>query len=336
MRIFVTGGSGFIGGALIRRLRLEGHEVSVLVRSPRAEALVAEAGAIPVSGDVAQPGPWQQEVGTGDAVVHAAALATDWGPRKEFFRVNVGGTRNVLDALKRWNGHFIHVSSVAVHGFRPGVYTETSPVSPGRHPYCASKAAAEALVDSSVGQGLNASVVRISGAYGPGDPHFAVRFLDYAATGRVFVIGPGDQPSKLIFIDDVTEAFLAILRQPCEPGARYLLNDPAVPNVLGMVRLAMEALAITAPVRRVPEWLAHAVALWEESRARLTGSQPQLTRYTVRAMGHRCFFSPEGTSRTLGWSPRMDAREGVKKTIAWYRRSQPTGSPVARDSIRNP
>jgi len=325
VRVFVTGGSGFIGGALVRRLRLEGHEVRVLVRSPRAEALVAEAGAIPVSGDVSQPGPWQNEVIAGDAVVHAAAMVTDWGPRKEFFRVNVGGTRNVLDAMKRWNGHFIHVSSIAVHGFRPGVYTETSPVSPGRHPYCSSKAAAEALVDSSVGEGLKASAVRISGAYGPGDPHFATRFLDYAETGRVSIVGPGDQPSKLIYIDDVVEAFMAILRRPCEPGARYLLNDPAVPNVLGMVRLAMEALEISVPVRPVPEWLAYAVALWQEGRARLTGSHPQLTRYAVRAMGHRCFFSPEGTSRRLGWSPRMNAREGVEKTISWYRKSRPAG-----------
>lgn len=325
MRVFVTGGSGFIGGALVRRLRLEGHEVRVLVRSPRAEALVAEAGAIPVSGDVSQPGPWQNEVSAGDAVVHAAAMVTDWGPRKEFFRVNVGGTRNVLDAMKRWNGHFIHVSSIAVHGFRPGVYTETSPVSPGRHPYCSSKAAAEALVDSSVGEGLKASAVRISGVYGPGDPHFATRFLDYAETGRVFIVGPGDQPSKLIYIDDVVEAFMAILRRPCEPGARYLLNDPAVPNVLSMLRLAMEALEISVPVRPVPEWLACAVALWQEGRARLTGSHPQLTRYAVRAMGHRCFFSPEGTSRRLGWSPRMNAREGVEKTISWYRKSRPAG-----------
>lgn len=325
MRVFVTGGSGFIGGALVRRLRLEGHEVRVLVRSPRAEALVAEAGAIPVSGDVSQPGPWQNEVSAGDAVVHAAAMVTDWGPRKEFFRVNVGGTRNVLDAMKRWNGHFIHVSSIAVHGFRPGVYTETSPVSPGRHPYCSSKAAAEALVVSSVGEGLKASAVRISGVYGPGDPHFATRFLDYAETGRVFIVGPGDQPSKLIYIDDVVEAFMAILRRPCEPGARYLLNDPAVPNVLSMVRLAMEALEISVPVRPVPEWLAYAVALWQEGRARLTGSHPQLTRYAVRAMGHRCFFSPEGTSRRLGWSPRMNAREGVEKTISWYRKSRPAG-----------
>lgn len=327
MRVFVTGGSGFIGGALVRRLRLEGHDVRVLVRSPRAEALAVDAGAVPVSGDIARPGPWQNEVGAGDAVVHAAALVSDWGPRKEFFRVNVGGTGNILNAVELWNGHFVHISSVAVHGWRPGVYTETSPAVPGRHPYCSSKATAEALVDSSVSKGLKASIVRIAGVYGPGDTHFVSRLLDYARSGRVFIVGRGDQPSKLIYIDDAIEGLMAVLKRPCEPGARYVLNDPTVPDVQGMMRLAMQALELTVPVRSVPEWVAHAAAFWQECRARVTGSPPEWTQYAVRAMGHRCFFSPEGTSRKLGWSPRMDAREGVARTVSWYRKGRPAGSP---------
>ena len=325
MRVFVTGGSGFIGGALIRRLRLEGYEVKALARSPKAEALVEDAGASPVPGDLSWPGPWQNALRSGQAVVHSGAMAADWGPRREFFGVNVGGTKNVLDALEGWDGHFVHVSSIAVHGFRPGVYTEASPVSPGRHPYCASKAAAEALVDSSVRKGLKASIVRISGAYGPGDPHFTARLLDHAGSGHVDIVRPGDQPSKLIYIDDIIDAFMAILKRPCEPGARYLLNDPSLPGVLGMLRLALDVLGISVPIRPVPEWLADAAALCQESGARLTGSRPRLTRYAVRALGRRCLFLPEGTCRKLGWSPRVRARDGVEKTIAWYRKERPAG-----------
>lgn len=329
MRVFVTGGSGFIGGALVRRLRLEGHEVRALVRSPRAEALAVDAGAIPVSGDIAQPGPWQNEVGAADAVVHAAALVSDWGPRKEFSRVNVGGTGNILDAAERWNGHFVHISSIAVHGWRPGMYTENSPAVPGRHPYCSSKAAAEALVDSSVSKGLKASIVRIAGVYGPGDPHFVSRFLDYAAAGHVFIVGRGDQSSRLIYIDDVIEGLMAILKRPCEPGTRYILNDPAAPDVRGMMGLALEASKLKVPVRSVPEWVAHAAAFYQECRARLTGSRPVLTQYAVRALGHRCLFPIEGTSRKLGWSPRIKAHEGVERTFSWYRKDRPAGPPEA-------
>jgi nucleoside-diphosphate-sugar epimerase len=322
MRLFVTGASGFIGGALVRRLGLDGHEIKALVRSPRAAALAAKAGAIPVRGDLTRPGPWQDEVGAADAVVHSGALVTDWSPRVEFFRVNVEGTRNVLAAAKGWPGHFVHISSIAVHGFRPGVYTEASPVSPGRLPYCVSKAAAEALVDAAVERGLKASIVRISGAYGPGDTHFAARLIRYASSGRVFVVGRGDQPSKLIYIDDVVEALVAILEHPCEPGARYLLNDPAVPAVLETMAMALEVLGLEVPVRKVPEWLAATAALCAEGFARLSRSTPDLTRYAVRALGRWCLFSPEGTSRKLSWSPRVPARAGLEKTVAWYRESQ--------------
>jgi 2-alkyl-3-oxoalkanoate reductase len=319
VRVFVTGGSGFIGGALIRRLRSDGHEVRALVRSPQAEAAVAAAGAVPVRGDVAEPGPWQKDMGPAQAVVHAAALVADWGPRREFFRVNAGGTRNVLEGLKGWPGHFVHISSVAVHGWRPGIYDENSPASPGRHPYCRSKAAAETVVDLCARGGLRASIIRIAGVYGPGDPHFVQRFLDYAASGRIPIVGAGDQPSKMIFIDDVVEALMAMISRPGEPGARYLLNDPAVPNVGTMIRLAMKALGLAVPVRRVPEALALTAAYLAEARARLTGMSPLLTSYAVKAMGRRCFFSPEGTSRKLGWSPRTKAEDGIAKTVAWFR-----------------
>ena len=323
MRVFVTGGSGFIGGALIRRLRADGHEVLALARSGRGAFLVAAAGAVVVRGDIADPGPWQDEMRRADAVVHGAAKVSDWGAKKEFDRVNVDGTLNVLHALRHWPGHFVHISSVAVHGWRPGSYTENSPASPGRHPYCRSKAAAEAFVEASVGEGLRASIVRIAGVYGPGDTHFAGRLLDYAASGRIPIVGRGDQPSKMIYIDDAIAALATLLARPGEPGARYLLNDPAVPSVEDMVRLAVRALDLKAEVRHVPEALALAAAFAEETRARLTGSPPLLTSYAVRAMGRRCFFSPEGTSRKLDWSPVVKAEDGVARTVAWFRKNGP-------------
>jgi nucleoside-diphosphate-sugar epimerase len=123
----------------------------------------------------------------------------------------------------------------------------------------------------------------------------------------------------MIFIDDVVEALMTILSRPIEPGARYLLNDPAVPDVETMVRLAMNALGLEAPIRRVPEALALTAAFLAETWARLTCSPPLLTSYAVKAMGHRCYFSLEGTSRKLGWSPRTKAADAIAKTVAWFR-----------------
>lgn len=326
MRILVTGASGFIGGALARRLVRDGHRVRGLARSEPAASLVSSAGADPLRGDITRPGPWQDELRAEDAVVHAAAMVSDWGPRQEFLRTNVGGTRHVLEALHGWPGHLVFISSIAVHGWRPGVYAEDTPATPGRHPYSFSKAAAEALVEESAGKGLRASIVRVAGVYGPGDPHFAARLIDYAASGHIPVIGRGDQPSKLIYIDDAVEALAAILDRA---GGRYLLNDPAVPNVEEMVRLAAGALGLTVKVRHVPEWLGLAAAFVEETRARLTGSPPALTSYAVKAMSRRCHFLPHGTCRTLGWSPTTAAPDGVAQTVSWFRSERPM-SPGAR------
>jgi nucleoside-diphosphate-sugar epimerase len=292
---------------------------------------------MPVKGDITRPGPWQNEARSADVVVHGAAMVSDWGPRKEFFRVNVGGTRNILDAVKTWDGHFIHLSSIAVHGFRTGTFVESSPVTPNKHPYCASKAAAEQLVDTAVKTGLKASLARIAGVYGPGDPHFIVRFLDQARSGRVFIIGRGNQPSNLVYIDDVIEGLIRIMRRECEPGERFVLSDPAAPDVLTMVRIAKKILDLHVQVRRVPEWSAHALAALHQVRARLTRSYPRLTRYAVRAMGHSCVFSPEATAYKLGWSPRMSVQEGVERTISWYRENRPSSGPsIPFSSVRSP
>ena len=213
MRIFITGGTGFIGSSLVRRLRMEGHKVWVLARSEQAIKKVYNLDAAPVPGDITQPGPWQDEVSLADTVVHCAALVSDWGYRRDYQIVNVFGTGNVINAVKEWDGNFVHISSIAVHGFHPGVYNETSPIHRGGHPYCDSKAAAEQLIDSAVAEGLKASIVRIAGVYGPGDPHFVMRFLKQAESGRIFIVGRGDQPSNLIYIDDVAEGLMSVIRK---------------------------------------------------------------------------------------------------------------------------
>jgi sterol-4alpha-carboxylate 3-dehydrogenase (decarboxylating) len=178
------------------------------------------------------------------------------------------------------------------------------------------------LVDAAVAGGLQASIVRIAGVYGPGDTHFAARLLDYAASGRISIVGRGDQPSKIIYIDDAVAALMAVLTRSGVPGGRYLLNDPAIPNVEEMVRLAMEALDLKVKIRHVPEELALAAAFAEETRARVTGSPPLLTSYEVKAMGRRCFFSADKARRELGWTSSVGYEQGVKQTIAWLRQQE--------------
>jgi nucleoside-diphosphate-sugar epimerase len=318
MQVFLTGGSGFIGGALLRRLTGEGQEVAVLTRSDRAGRAVQDAGGLPVRGDIVLPGEWQTAAAAADIVVHAAGQVGDWGSRRGFFRANADGTRNVLEALNGWRGHFVHLSSIAVHGFRRGSYDENSPVRASRNPYAASKVAAEKLVEKAVGSGLNASIVRIAGVYGPGDPHFIARLLALARTGRVYFIGRGDQPTNLIFIDDVIEGLRRIIDWKGGPGARFILSHPDAPGVRDALRQAISILGLKTQIRRIPMGIAYPVAFAQEVLGRLTHKSPLITRYVVKAMARSCFFSIEVTGRKLGWRPRTAFSEGVVKTMSWY------------------
>jgi nucleoside-diphosphate-sugar epimerase len=324
MRIFVTGGTGFIGSSLVQRLILEGHEVRVLARSEHAIKIVHDLNAAPIAGDITEPGTWQDDVPSANTVVHCAAFVSDWGRRREYQHVNVNGTRNILDAVKDWGGDFVHISSMAVHGFRPGAYNEASPIRRGGHPYCDSKAAAEQLIDTAVAEGLKASIVRITAVYGPGDPHIIIKFLEQAKSGRIFIIGKGNQPSNMIYIDDVIEGLMSLIRKGCEPGERYVLNNPLAPDMLSLIKRALEALELNARIIHMPLMIARGIACLLESKGYLSRNRPRLTHYAVIAMGNSCTYSTEITMRNLNWSPKTSIEEGFSRTISWYRRFNPT------------
>ena len=112
MKAFVTGGSGFIGGALIRRLRNEGVEVSALARSDSSAAKVAGAGAEPAPGDLDDVEAMAAGAEGCDLAFHAAAALGEWGRREDFERGNVQGTRNALEAARRAGvRRFVHVGT---------------------------------------------------------------------------------------------------------------------------------------------------------------------------------------------------------------------------------
>lgn len=318
MRVFITGGTGFIGSRLVPFLREREHELRVLARSPQAVAAVHRLGALPVEGDLATPGPWQEAVAQCEAVVHCAAKADDWGRRADFWRVNVEGTRHIVEAASGVVEKFVHVSSIAAH-HGPGTYDEAAPARRGGHPYCDSKAAAEEVVDEAVEKGLNAQLVRVANVYGPGDPHLLPRILEQVSTGRFFVIGDGSSPSNLTYVDDVADALVAILEGDVAPGERFLVTDPASPTMLEATQIAFEAFGLDPRITRLPKTLALSAAAVTELWGLITRRRPMLTFYAVRSLGNVRKLVNERTMSRLSWSPRVSFREGVEKTVAWWR-----------------
>src|SRR5688572_6713177 len=144
---FVTGGSGFIGGALIKRLRAEGWTVRALARSEGSAGIVADRGAEPVRGDLDDADSMALGAQGADVTFHAAAHLGEWGKREEFERGNVTGTRNALEASRAAGvRRFVHVGTEAalMHGEPLVLADESLPLQPGSKAlYSATKAQAE-------------------------------------------------------------------------------------------------------------------------------------------------------------------------------------------------
>jgi|GEM_PF-3363824 len=334
MKIFLTGGSGFIGGVTGRLLAEQGHEVLGLARSEAAAAKIRAWGGRIVEGDITGDGPWQEVPAECEAVIHAAAAVGDLKRRVDYERINVEGTRRVAESALRAGRdgavrlrRFVHVSSVAAHS-GAGDYDESAPPRLARHAYPGTKAEAELVIDEAVARGLPAVHARISAVYGPGDPHIVTRLLDQARRGRIVVIGDGRQPSNLIHVDDAARALVAMLEAPVEPGERFLVTDPGAPTILEAVRIGFEALGREPRIMHLPLPVALISVYLVQGIARLFGRKPYLTVYAVLGIGLVRRYRNERTRQRLGWEPRVPFREGIAEVIGSLRdatRSEPPG-----------
>ena len=170
---FVTGGSGFVGAALIERLRSEGWEVRALARSERAAERVRKLGAEPVAGDLDDRDSLKAGAGGSEVAFHAAAKVEDWGDPADFERLNVRGTENVINACcDAGVRRLVHVGTeAALMAGQPLVNVdEEAPLRPDSAAlYSSSKAKAEQLVRAANGHGLETVVVRPRFVWGRGD-----------------------------------------------------------------------------------------------------------------------------------------------------------------------
>ncbi len=207
--IAVTGASGFIGAALCRRLRDDGDEV----------VGIDVAGDPDRRADVADPAATVAALAGADAIVHAAAIVAERGRMEDFIRVNVRGTRNVLDAAGP--RRTVVIASVAGWGyeFRRDL-REDAPPRPCGLPYVDTKGATETLALR-----RGATVIRPGDVYGPGSTPWVVRPLEMMRAGRFVLPSPGDGVMTLVYVDDLVDAIVRALREPRAAGRAYTVWD---------------------------------------------------------------------------------------------------------------
>src|ERR687889_1907120 len=260
---FVTGGSGFIGGALIERLRTEGWDVRALARSEGAEQKVRERGAVPVPGDL-ESEPMMREAATGcELAFHAAVKVEDWGDPEEFERLNVRGTENVIAACRAAGvRRLVHVGTeAALMAGQPLVGVDEDaplrPDSPALYP--SSKAKAEQRVRDANGDGLETVVIRPRFVWGRGDTTLMPALIEMVRSGRFRWVGGGRHLTATTHVDNTVEGlWLGATKAPA--GSVYFVTDGEPVEFREFLSRLFETQGVTPPTGSVPAGVARVAA----------------------------------------------------------------------------
>jgi nucleoside-diphosphate-sugar epimerase len=315
---FVTGGSGFVGGALIERLRREGWDVRALARSERAAERVRELGAEPVSGDLTGRASLRAGAEGCEVAFHAAAKVEDWGHPAEFERVNVQGTRNVIDACRAAGvPRLVHVGTeAALMAGRPLVNVdESAPLRPDSPAlYSSSKAKAEQLVRAANGDELETVVVRPRFVWGRGDTTLLPQIVDMVRSGRFRWVGGGRHLTATTHIDNTVEGlWLAATRGPA--GGVWFVTDGEPVVFRDFMTAWVGTQGVEIPDKSVPAGVANAAARgleWLWRRLGRPGSPP-LTRFSVWVSSQECTIDISRAERELGYRPVKTREEGLRE-----------------------
>ena len=320
MRVFLTGGTGYIGKALCRRLVEAGHEVRALVRPTSDAAPLAALGIATFRGDVTDRASMREGMSGADWVVHAAAELDVRAPEERMRRVNVEGSENVASlAHKLGVGRFLSVSSIAYFGGSPAdgaAADETArPLTPFPSPYSATKHAAERAVQEWGKRGLRVNTVYPSLVYGPpGKREGANAILRQIIRRRLPAVVGGDRRTSWVFLDDVVDGIARVMERAA-PGRDYVLAGEIV-RLRDLVRRVCALAGVAPPRRELPVGLVRAGVAVTAPLFRLAGRRPPFQPSQINSLARHWAFDDTRARRELEWRPRgLD--EGLPPTVAF-------------------
>jgi nucleoside-diphosphate-sugar epimerase len=321
-RVLVTGSSGFLGGALLRRLRDSGEAVRVLRRRPGS--CESDPKLHVVYGDLGDPTAVDRAVAGVDVVYHVGAAMKGWA--EDFQRGTVLGTQNVINAcLRHGVKRLVYVSSLSVldhAGHRPGVpVKESAPVEPfpdRRGAYTQTKLAAENLVaEAARTRRLPAVIVRPGQIFGKGAEKVSPSGT-FGLAGRLIVDGDGRHLLPLVYSEDVVDALLLAEKYPGPHGSKFHIVDPnPIDQRAYIARQQTWARPAGSRIKPVycPEWVLLPLALLVETAGAVLKRNMPLTRYRIKSLPPLSPFDLSAAMNELGWRPRVGVQEGLKRTF---------------------
>jgi len=320
MKIFVTGGTGFIGGEVVRRLRERGDEVVCLVRSPEKASELRELGCELAGGDLGDAEVLRTGMEGCEGLIHAAAMYEVGIPAKQhpaMYEANVRGSERVLQAaLEAKVGKVVYVSTVGIFGNTHGEVVDESYEHPGKEftsYYEETKLEGHRIAKRMMAEdGLPGVIVQPGGVYGPGDTSQIADLLSEFFAGRLFLLPFPDLGICLSHVEDIATGILLALDRG-KVGETYVISGP-VTTMREAIETVADLSGRKAPKRAMPTSLLKAMTPIGPLIGKLMGQPPNLRELISSADGVTFWASYEKASRELGYAPRgMD--EGMRQTL---------------------
>ncbi|TGK05113.1 NAD-dependent epimerase/dehydratase family protein [Leptospira langatensis] len=314
MRIFITGASGFVGGAIARQLKKD-HTIKALSRSVESDAKLKAQGLESVRGSLGSiPKESLKDI---DVIIHCAAFVGPWGTRKDFWEGNVDGTSQLLEVAKQAGvKRFIHMGTEAALFFGQDMVQidETYPY-PRSSPYLYSetKAEAERRVVAANSSGFETIVLRPRLVWGPGDTSVLPELKKMVSQGRFMWINHGKAKTSVTCITNLVHATELALTKG-NPGSIYFITDDEDQTIRGFLTDMLGTQGIALPSASVPSFVASFLAYIVEGIWRILGirKEPPMMRFPVDIMGRECTIRIDRAKKELGYKPLVTVAQGLE------------------------
>ncbi len=325
MRALVTGGTGFLGRNIVKRL-LEGG-VRVRTLSRRNDAALESLGVEALIGDIRNRKQVLRACDGVDTVFHVAACVGLWGAWDDFFQVNVLGTRNVIFACQAKSvSRLIYTSSPSVvFGGSPLVRADEQTPYPERYNsyYPWTKAIAEREVIAANGQGtLSTTSLRPHLIWGPRDTHLVPSMIERAKAGRLSIVGDATNVVDFTYVENVAQAHVLAARSLEESSAAagkcYFISQDEPINLWEFVRRVLDCAGLSFPSRRISLKTAYALGAVLETAYRFCPlrGEPRITRFLAEQLALTHYFDISAARRDFGYSPEVNMEEGFRRLRA--------------------
>ena len=325
MKTLVTGATGFLGGALVRRLNNMGWDVTALGRNVSKIDQLESEGIRAFQLDLKDKNAMAAACKDQEIVFHCAAFPSPWGSFEKFYQANVIGTRNVIRGCEEHKvKRFVYVSTPSLYfGYSSRMNVkETDALPEPVSNYAATKILAEQEVDEAFAKGLPTITIRPRGIFGPGDTVISPRLIPRLRSGRLPIIGDGANVVDLTYIENVVDALLLCAESPTNTlGKKYNISNDEPIKLWEWLKKICDELGFQYPKIKISYPVAHGLAAALEAACTLipTHPEPPLTRMAVNMIANSTTLDITAARRDLGYSPRVSVDEGFDKFMKWWK-----------------